>query len=130
MHARISANVSVVFDDNVAGEGRGIGHDHAVAEYAIVRYVRLGHQQAVVANLRQHSPACGAAMDCHKLSNVISFPNARFGWLAFVLQILGRQSNRNEGKNARVLVNNRAAVNYHMRLEPHAVFQFHFIADN
>jgi hypothetical protein len=35
-------------------------------------HMRLGHQQTVVANLRQHSSAGRAAMDGHKLSDVFA----------------------------------------------------------
>ena len=103
MHAGISADVRVVLNDHVAGQGGGVGHDHAVAEDAIVGDVGLGHQQTVVADLRQHSAAGGAAMDGYKLSNLIAPADARFGRFAFVLQILRRQADRNKRKDARVL---------------------------
>jgi hypothetical protein len=84
----VSADVGIVFNDHVSGERGRICHDHSVADDAIVRNVSLGHDQTVVAYLSQHSTAGGAAMNRYKLPNHIASPDARFGWLAFVLQIL------------------------------------------
>src|SRR6185436_200953 len=69
-------------------------------------------------------------MDRHKLSDVIPSSYARFGGLACILQILWRQADRNERKHARLLADYRAALNYHVRLQPHAVFQLNIIANN
>ncbi len=52
MHTGISADVRAVFDHDVSGERRGIRHDHAVADQAVVCDVRLGHDQTIVADLR------------------------------------------------------------------------------
>ena len=44
MNTRVSANICIVFDDYVAGEGGSIGHDHAITEPAIMGNVSLRHE--------------------------------------------------------------------------------------
>ena len=44
MYTGVSPNVRIVFNDYVTGERGRICHDHAVTEYAIVRYMSLRHQ--------------------------------------------------------------------------------------
>jgi hypothetical protein len=69
-------------------------------------------------------------MDGDKLANVIAAADARFGGFAFVLQILRRQTNRNKRKDARVLTNNRSAIDNDVRLETNPILQLNLVADN
>src|SRR5688572_14636559 len=99
MNTGISADVGTVFNLDVSRERRSVGHDHAVADQAVVRDVGLGHDQTIVTGFRKHSTASRAAMNGDKLANLVPFADARFGRFAFVLQILGGESDRDEWKN-------------------------------
>jgi hypothetical protein len=44
MHAGISSNVRIVLNDHMACQGGGVGHNHSVADDAIVSDVDLRHQ--------------------------------------------------------------------------------------
>src|SRR5947207_2348614 len=76
---------SSFLNNHMPGERGRICHNHAIADYAIVRDVSLGHDQTIIAYLSQHPPARGATMNCHKFPNQIAPANARFRRLAFVL---------------------------------------------
>src|SRR5690242_21362612 len=128
--ARIRADVRAIFDHDVSGECRGVGHDHAVANQTVVCNVRLGHDQTIVADLRQHAAARGAAMYRHELSNFIALPDSRLGRFAFVLQILRGEPDRDERKNLRLRANERSPIDHAMRVESHALAEFDLVADD
>ena len=113
----------------MAGERGAVRHDHAVADDAIVRDVRLGHDQTIIARLRQHAAARRAAMNGNELADAVSFADARLGRLAFVFQILRCESDRDKRKDMRALANSGAPVNDAMRFETHTVAQLHFVAN-
>ena len=109
MHAGIGADIRPIFDDDVARECRGIGHDYTVADHAVVSNVRLGHDQTVVANLRQH-PAGGAAMNRHELANFIALSDSRFRWFAFVFQVLRSEPDGDKRKDVGFGADKRAPI--------------------
>ena len=74
-----------------------IGHDHAVADQAVVSNVGLGHDQAVVADFGEHAAAGSAAVNGDEFTYLVALADVRFGGLAFVLQILRRQSDGDRG---------------------------------
>ena len=49
-----AADDGLVFDNDVAGEGGSIGHDHLVADDAVVGYVAIGHDVIVVCRRWYH----------------------------------------------------------------------------
>src|SRR5579883_3350982 len=53
-----------------------------------MRYVHISHEQIVVADAGEHAATFRSAVDGHKLSNAIAIADARFGLLAFILQVL------------------------------------------
>ena len=73
--------------------------------------------------LRQHAAAGGAAMNRHKLANLVSLTNARFGRLTLILQILRGQSNRDERKDVSLVTDRRSAIDHTMDSSLHAVCQ-------
>src|SRR5205085_10576718 len=105
----------------VTGEWCGVGHDDAVADQAIVRDVRLRHEEAIVARLRQHPAALRAAMVGDELADMIAPADARLGWLALVFHILRRAADGDAGKHVGLVADPRAAVNNAVCVEPHAV---------
>jgi hypothetical protein len=110
MHAGIGADVCAIFDDDVAGERGGIRHDYTITDQAIVSDVGLGHDQTIVTDARQHPATGSAAMDRYELAYVVVRTDLRFGWFAFVLQILRSESNRDEGKHVRACSDGSASV--------------------
>ena len=63
-----------------------------------MRDVRLGHEQTIVADLRQHAAAGSAAMDGDKLSDVIAPADARFRRLALYFRSWGGRPIETKGK--------------------------------
>src|SRR6266496_2674273 len=82
VHARVGADICAVFDNNMASERRRIRHDHVVAESAVMRHMRLRHQEAVIAEFGQSSATCRATMNGNELSDSIVPPNPCFSILA------------------------------------------------
>src|ERR1041385_7809500 len=78
MHTRISADVRAIFNTDVSGECGGVGHDDAIADDTVVRDVRLGHDQTVVAQAGQHASARRAAMNGDEFTYLVSFADACF----------------------------------------------------
>ena len=50
MYAGIGADVGAVCDEHVAGQGGGVGHDYVVANQTVMRHMRLGHEETIVAD--------------------------------------------------------------------------------
>src|SRR6185369_17994660 len=88
VHTGIRADVRAILDDYMTRERGRISHDDAVANYAVVRDVGLGHDQAIVADLREHAAAGSAAMNRDELADVVALADDCFRRFAFVLQIL------------------------------------------
>ena len=95
-----------------------------------MRDVCLGHDQAIVADLRQHAATGGAAMNRDELAYVVARADPCFGWFAFVLQILRSEANRNEWEYMRARANGSSSVDNAMRFETYAVAELHFITDD
>ena len=57
-------------------------------DVAVVRHVRVGHQQIVGADARDQSSARRAAVDGDELADAVAVADARFGALALVFEIL------------------------------------------
>src|SRR6267378_2754479 len=127
MHARIGADVRSVGDDDMAGEGRSIRHDYLIAKQAIMRDVRLRHDEAVIAGFGDPTTARGATMNRHELADPIAPANFSFRRLAGKLQILRRQTNRDKRENLRFVANPGAAVDDTMAVDLHSFAQYHVI---
>src|SRR5678815_4611948 len=128
MNTRVGTHVGAIFNNYVAGESCGIGHNYTIADETIVCDVRLGHDQTVVTNSSEHSAAGGATMNGDKLADVIAFADPRFGRFALVLQILRSKTNRDKGENVRFRTNRGVTVYYTMRLESDIVAKFNVVA--
>jgi len=68
--------------------------DGVAADVAVVRHVRVRHEQVAVANRRRAAAAGGAAVDGDELADLISPPDFGLGGFALVLQILRRHADR------------------------------------
>ena len=114
----------------MTGERRGIPHDHAVADQTVVGHVRLGHDQTIVTNLRQHPAAGSAAMDRDKLANLVARAETGFRRFVFVFQILLGKANRNKRKDVCAFTNPRVAVDNAMRLKTDIVCEHYVVTNN
>ena len=76
VNTRVGTNVGTVLNDYMTCESRCVGHNHAVANNAVMRNVGLGHKQTIVADLRLHATARRAAMNSHKFANVVAAADA------------------------------------------------------
>src|SRR5258706_15769908 len=72
MNSGIGTDVGAVFDEYVAGQGGGVGHNNPVTQEAVMRDVSLGHDEAVIADSGDPAAAGGAAVDRHKLPDPIT----------------------------------------------------------
>ncbi len=112
---------STIAAATTSGKRRTICHNHFIADMTIMRDVRLRHNQTIVANLREHSAALRAAMNSDKFAYRTAPPDACFGRLAAVFQVLRCKADRNERIDMRVVANMRATINDAVRFEPHVV---------
>ena len=118
VNARIRADIGAVVNLDVTGERRGVCHYNLVSQKAIVRDVRLRHQQISVADLGQTAAALRAAMNGDEFADVISIADFNACRFAAVFQILRRKSDGNERENFIVIADLRIAVNDDVRFEP------------
>ena len=83
-----AADEGPVLDHDVSGHVRGVRDDDVVPELAVVRDVRVGHQQAVRAHHgppgRRRSPVHGREFAYHR-----PVADLEDGFLALVLEVLG-----------------------------------------
>ncbi len=87
MHETIAGNEGAVMNNGVAAQQRSIGQNHVVADAAIVRHVRIRHEEIIRADDRVLFIFV-RAMNRNMFAKDISFADAEFCWLAFVFQIL------------------------------------------
>ena len=100
VHRTQRAHRSPILDDDMATQGRTVGHDYMIANRAIVGYVSVGHNQIVAADFRQASPFCGATVNRDEFANDIVVANLEPRGLTFVTQVLRRESNGRKWKEA------------------------------
>jgi hypothetical protein len=130
VHTGVSANVGTIFNHNVARECSCICHDNAVADQTVVRDVRLGHNQTIVADLRQHTATRGPTMNGDEFPNVVSLPDSRFGGFTLVLQILRSESDGDKRKDVRFLANESPSIDNAVRFEADTIRELHLVSDD
>src|SRR3984957_4094313 len=130
MDCREPAEQRMVLDDDMAGEGRVIGHDHIISDLAVVRDMRPDHQQAIVADARNHAAAGGAGIDRHVLADRVVAADFERRRLAVIFQILRLVPDRSEWENPRPLADCRPPLNYDMRFEADAERQHNMFSDD
>src|SRR5215203_1154368 len=89
VHGGEGADGGVIVDLDVAGVGRVVGEDDAVAHLAVMGDVGIGHEQAVAAHAGDAAPLGGAAVDGAELPKVIAVADLQPDFLALELQVLG-----------------------------------------
>src|SRR5437867_7292031 len=105
MHARIRAYVRCIFHDDMARERRRVRHNYIVADQAIVSDVCLRHQETVVTDPRHSAATLCAAMDRHEFANASAASDLCLSFFSGELQILRRQTDRDEWINMSFIAN-------------------------
>ncbi len=65
MHRAQAAEKRVSVDNDMAGQSRVVGHDHVIADLAVMRHMGANHKQAIVADAGDQPAAGGAGIDRH-----------------------------------------------------------------
>jgi len=73
----------------VPGHAHGVGHGDVVADGAVVRDVRVGHEQAVGADGGHLVALAGAPVNGDELAEVVGLADANPGLLALEAKMLG-----------------------------------------
>src|SRR5438445_524474 len=120
VHRREAAEQRKVLDDDMAGQGGVIGHDHMVADLAIMRDMDADHEQAMVADAGHHAAALGSRVHRHVFADRIVAADAQRGVFAAIFEVLRLQADRGERKDARPLADYRAPLDDDMRHQPDA----------
>src|SRR5262249_46936826 len=128
MYTGVSADISSVADDYMSSERGRIRHNHSITDKAIMGDMCLGHDEAIVSKLSEHSTTRCSSMNRNNLANLVTSSDPGFGRLTFVFQILRRQTNRDKRKDMSLSSNGCATVNNAVRLEPDSIVYFHLIA--
>src|SRR6185312_4174703 len=130
LHRRQPAEDRVILDHHVAAERRVVDEDHVVADLAVMRDMRADHQQAMVADARDHAAAGGARVDRDMLADRVVAADLQRGRLAGVFQVLGLGADRGKREDTGAGADRRAAVNHDMGLQRHAGAQSDVPADH
>ncbi len=119
-----SAYDGVVFDNDVSGEHCAIGHDHAVADLAVVGYVAIGHEEAVIADADDRV-FLARGVDGDKFPYFTSLADGDIGGLSAKLEILSFGSDACAGPNDSPFADGRIPVDVGVRFDHHIVFENH-----
>jgi len=71
-----------------------------------------------------------AAMDCHKLADLIPLADNSRSFFTRIFQVLRCEAERCEGKDVSVVADNRVTVDHDMRVEPHTRAEHDLVADD
>ena len=101
VHAGEAAHDHPVAELHVPAERGVVGHHDVVAELAVVRHVRVGHEQVVVADARDALVVRRAAVDGAELAEHVAVADLEPRRLAPVLLVLRRIADRGELEDLR-----------------------------
>src|SRR6516162_3171230 len=120
----------IVVDYDVSPEGRVVGHDHIIADLAVMGDMRPHHEQAVVANAGDHPATDRPWVHCHIFADPVVPPDNEFGRLTAVFEVLRFETDRCERKDARVLANRCPAIDHGVRADRDSGGEHHVLADH
>ncbi len=130
VNGRETAENGVVLDFDMAGQRRGIGHDHPVVNLAVVGHVRIGHEQVVVADHRLAATIHRAAVQGGKLADAVAIADDQPGFLAAVLEILRVGADRSELEDLVVTADIGPALDDHVSPDLGAGTDFDLFTDD
>src|ERR1700730_18304316 len=111
------AENSIFLDDNMARERRIVRHDHVIGNLTVIGDVRAHHEEAVVADPRDHPAPGRPRVHRHVFANRVVAPDHKLGLLTPIFEILRFEPDRGKGEDARALADDRPAVNDGVRAE-------------
>ena len=120
MHRRQPAENRIVADLDVAAEGRHVRQDDLVADAAIVRHMRIGHQKIVVADAGHAFALHRAAVHGHEFPDHVPVADLEPGRFALVLLVLRSVADRCELVDLVLCADAGRAVDDHMGSHPGA----------
>src|SRR5207248_521322 len=94
MHGAERADRGIVSDLYVAGQCGVVRENRVRTDMAIVRDVRVGHEEVFVANRRLPATTGGAAVDGDEFAEEVVVADGQLGVLALVLEVLWRTADR------------------------------------
>ncbi len=97
VHGRKGADGGEIFHGDVAGQSGAVGENGLVADVAIMRDVRVGHEQAAAADGGGAAAADCAAADGDVFAESIFVADDEMGFFAGKFQILGIAADGAEG---------------------------------
>src|SRR6185312_4369675 len=130
MDAAEGSHIRPVVDDDVACQPDAVPEDHVIPDHAIVRDVRVSHEQIVIADLGQQSPALCTAMYGHKFADAVAAADARLGPFPSILHILGSNPNRRKREENIVFADGARAFDEEIRHQARAGADLDFRADD
>ena len=89
VHRHQAAQDDVILDRDMPGQGCHVGHDHVVADAAVMRHVGVGHEKVVAADHGFAVAGDRASVDRGKLADHVVVADAGPGLFAPVFQVLG-----------------------------------------
>jgi hypothetical protein len=125
MHAGECTDSGVIFDDDMARQSRGIGHDDVVAQRAVMADVRVCHQKIMVPDSRVPTTALGPSMDVYVFAKNVVVADCKEGFFAFEFQILWLKTDCSERIEMIVIADDRRTFDNYMRLEMASVSDSH-----
>ena len=87
-----------ILDNDMATQGRSVGHDYVIADGAVVRDVGVGHNEVVAAEASQASAFDGAAIDGDEFADDVVVADFEARGLAVVADILRREADGRKRK--------------------------------
>ena len=94
MHRAQRSHRRPVFYYHVPSERRRVGHDYVIADLAIVRNVRIGHDQVVAAHASHASALCRGAVNGDVLADHVVIANLQSSGFALVGNVLRGKADR------------------------------------
>ena len=128
VNARKGAERRVIFYDDVTGKRSAVCEYDVIAYVAIVRDVRLRHEEIIGADLSNIAAAFGPAMQSRELTKRVALARAQPAPLAAILQIMRHLSSRYEWEKDRAAPEFRRAFDDAMARHAHIVVQYHVVA--
>jgi hypothetical protein len=96
VHRAQRTNRGPILDDDVAAQGRGVGHDYVVADRAVVSDMGVSHDEVVAADASEASALDGTAIDGDEFANDVVVADFKARGLAVVADILRSEADGRE----------------------------------
>src|SRR5262249_54600335 len=124
------AERDMIADSHMSCERHAVGEHIFRSDCAIVRDVRLGHKQVVVAHRGQRAATSRAAVHRHAFADDVASSDHEARLLAFELQVRWRLADRGEGIDSCALADLARAFDDYVSGDLHVIVNSDAIADD